>query len=216
MSLKVSVLGSGVVGETLSNGFLKHGYQVMRGSRSPEKLQEWKEKAGNQALTGSFQEASKWGNLVVLAVKGTAAESVIELAGVSNLNEKTVIDCTNPISETPPVNGVLNFFTDQNSSLMERLQEKAPQAHFVKAFSCVGSAFMVNPEFNGQKPSMFICGNHESSKKQVSEILNQFGWEIEDMGSVEAARAIEPLCKLWCIPGFRVNQWTHAFKLLKQ
>ena len=74
---------------------------------------------------------------------------------------------------------------------------------------------MVDPQFKDGKPTMFICGNDEHAKKQVSKILDQFGWEISDMGAVEAARAIEPLCILWCIPGFLQNSWTHAFKLLK-
>jgi predicted dinucleotide-binding enzyme len=152
----------------------------------------------------------------VLAVKGTAALSILEKAGSSNLLDKTIIDATNPIEETPPVNGVLKFFTDQNYSLMEQLQSKFPKSNFVKSFSCVGSALMVNPDFGGIKPTMFIAGNSDSAKSQVKGILNTFGWEIEDMGKAEAARAIEPLCILWCIPGFLENRWMHAFKLLKK
>ena len=78
----------------------------------------------------------------------------------------------------------------------------------------VGNACMVNPQFAGGKPTMFICGNDAAAKKVVSGILDQFGWETADMGLSEAARAIEPLCMLWCIPGFLRNDWTHAFKLL--
>jgi hypothetical protein len=75
-------------------------------------------------------------------------------------------------------------------------------------------ACMVHPRFSGGKPAMFICGNDEAAKKTVSGILDQFGWETADMGEAEAARAIEPLCMLWCIPGFLKNDWKHAFKLL--
>ena len=99
---------------------------------------------------------------------------------------------------------------------MEELQSMFTKANFVKAFNSIGSAFMVNPDFNGEKPTMFICGNDEKAKKEVSELLSKFGFEVEDMGKVEAARAIEPLCMLWCIPGFLKNEWTHAFKLLKK
>jgi 8-hydroxy-5-deazaflavin:NADPH oxidoreductase len=73
---------------------------------------------------------------------------------------------------------------------------------------------MVNPQFKSGKPTMFICGNDEAAKLTVSGILDQFGWETADMGKAEAARAIEPLCMLRCIPGFLHNQWVHAFKLL--
>jgi predicted dinucleotide-binding enzyme len=148
-------------------------------------------------------------------VKGTAAESAIKICGPDKLKGKTIIDATNPIADAAPVNGVLGFFTGPNQSLMEKLQQLAPQANFVKAFSCVGNGFMVNPKFPGGKPTMFICGNNDAAKSSVSEVLTQFGWETEDMGKVEAARAIEPLCMLWCIPGISKNQWSHAFKLLK-
>jgi len=98
---------------------------------------------------------------------------------------------------------------------MERLQREFPEARFVKAFNCVGNASMVNPSFAGGKPTMFMCGNDEGAKSTVRGILDQFGWETADMGKVEAARAIEPLCILWCIPGFLGQGWSHAFKLLK-
>jgi 8-hydroxy-5-deazaflavin:NADPH oxidoreductase len=125
-----------------------------------------------------------------------------------------VIDACNPIEDAPPENGVLRFFTDINDSLMEQLQRLFRDAHFVKAFNSVGAPCMVNPQFAGGKPTMFICGNNEGAKKQVAQINEQFGWETADMGAAESARAIEPLCMLWCIPGFVRNDWTHAFKLL--
>ncbi|HSG99895.1 MAG TPA: NAD(P)-binding domain-containing protein [candidate division Zixibacteria bacterium] len=213
---RVAVIGSGPVGETLANGFLAHGYHVMRASRSPEKLADWLDRAGERAHTGNPAAASAWANTVVLAVKGGAAESTLQLCGIENLAGKTVIDTTNPIAEAPPENGVLRFFTTLDESLMERLQRAAPEAHFVKAFSCVGHAHMVEPEFAGEKPTMFICGNDPDAKASVVSALEKFGWETADMGGVESARAIEPLCMLWCIPGFRENSWNHAFKLLRK
>ena len=212
---KIGILGSGIVGQTLASGFIKHGYEVMIGTGNAAKLAEWKAGAGEKANTGTFADAAAFGELVVLAVKGTAAEEAIMRAGSSNLSGKTVIDATNPIAELPPDNGVLRFFTSLDESLMERLQKANPDVHFVKAFSCVGNSFMVNPQFPGGKPTMFICGNDDVAKTDVKLILDQFGWDVEDMGKAEAARAIEPLCMLWCIPGMLRNQWTHAFKLLK-
>lgn len=212
---KVSVLGSGVVGEVLANGFLKHGYEVMRGSRDPAKLADWKNKSGSMASTGTFEQAAAFGEIVVLAVKGGAAESLVKSLPADSLSGKTVIDTTNPIADLPPSNGVLSFFTSLNDSLMERLQKIAPSANFVKSFSCVGNALMVDPQLPGGKPTMFICGNNDVAKDQVRAVLTQFGWDINDMGKAEAARAIEPLCMLWCIPGFLRNDWNHAFKMLQ-
>jgi 8-hydroxy-5-deazaflavin:NADPH oxidoreductase len=213
--MKIGILGSGSVAKTLGAGFIKHGHQVTLGTRDKQKLQEWKTNTGAYANVGSFEDAAKFGEIIVLAVKGLSAESALTLAGADNLNGKTIMDATNPIADLPPVNGVLQYFTDQNASLMETLQSKFPKANFVKVFNSVGAARMVNPDFGFIKPSMFIAGNNEKAKADVKSILDTFGWETEDMGSAEAARAIEPLCMLWCIPGFRENRWTHAFKLLK-
>ena len=214
--MKIGILGSGVVGQVLANGFIKHGHEVSVGTRSPEKLADWKSKAGKSGRVGSFADTARFGDLVVLAVKGTAAKETLRLAGAENLKGKIVIDTTNPIADAPPDKGVLKYFTSLENSLMEQLQAAYPAARFVKAFNSVGNAFMVNPDFAGLKPTMFICGNDADAKKEVSTILELFGFEVEDMGGVEAARAIEPLCILWCIPGFLRNQWTHAFKLLKK
>ncbi len=215
MAKKVGIIGSGDVGKTLAAGFLKHGYEVMVGSRTPEKLSEWAGKS--KAKTGTMEQAAIFGEMVVLAVKGKDAEHALELAGIENLKGKTVIDVTNPIDDTkPPQNGVLRYFTSLDESLHERLQKKVPGANFVKAFNSIGNAFMVNPDFGGQKPTMFICGNNEDAKAEVALIVEKFGFEVEDMGKMEAARAIEPLCMLWCIPGFLRNGWSHAFKLLKK
>jgi predicted dinucleotide-binding enzyme len=213
---RIAIIGSGVVGEALAKGFLKYGYEVMRASRDASKLGDWVRQAGTKASVGTFAEAAPWGDTVVLAVKGTAAEAAIDMCGADALAGKTVIDATNPIADAAPEDGVLRYFTDINHSLMEKLQEKIPAAKFVKAFSCVGNAFMVDPDFPDTKPTMFICGNDEDAKRDVSSLLTQFGWETEDMGSAIAARAIEPLAMLWCIPGFRENCWTHALKLLKK
>jgi len=212
--MKIGVLGSGTVGQVLADGFLKHGDEVMRGSRDPGKLASWRAGAGSRAQVGTFAETARFGERLVLAVKGTAALAAVDACGGA-LAGKVVLDATNPISEEPPVNGVLRFFTGPNESLMEKLQARAPAARFVKAFSCVGNALMVNPSLPGGKPTMFICGNDEAARRDAAGVLDRFGWEVADMGTAEAARAIEPLCMLWCIPGFRENRWMHAFKLLR-
>jgi predicted dinucleotide-binding enzyme len=214
MKTKIGILGSGVVAQVLGTGFLKHGYDVMLGTREISKLNDWVKTGEGQV--GSFSQAAAFGDVVVLASKGTAAESALQLAGAENLSGKLVIDTTNPIADAPPQNGVLQYYTIQGDSQMERLQTVFPDARFVKAFNSVGNNLMINPDFGGIKPTMFICGNDAEAKRQVAGILDQFGWESADMGAVEAARAIEPLCMLWCIPGFLRNEWMHAFKLLKK
>jgi predicted dinucleotide-binding enzyme len=213
--MKVGVIGSGVVGQTLAAGFLMHGHEVEIGTREPAKLKEWAAEHAGVRIK-SFAEAAVFGDVVVLAVAGQVALEALKLIGAKALRGKTVIDACNPIGGGPPVAGVLSYFVGQNESLMERLQTAYPDAHFVKAFNSVGNGQMVNPDFGGLRPTMFICGNDAGAKKTVAGICDAFGWDAEDMGPVEAARAIEPLCKLWCIPGIGHGDWSpHAFKLLR-
>lgn len=210
----VGIIGSGMVGQTLAKGFHKYGYHPIITTRNDQKAKELSEKLNGIAEVMSPAKAASKGDLLVLAVKGNQALDALKQIDEKFLNGKTIIDATNPIGNAPPENGVLNFSTSINHSLMEDLQAAVPKAHFVKAFNSVGSALMVDPEFE-TKPTMFICGDHDPAKEEVSQILELFGWEAEDMGKKEAARAIEPLCMLWCIPGFLHNQWNHAFKFLK-
>lgn len=210
--MNVGILGSGIVAQTLGAGFSRRGHKVTMGTRDPQKLAAWAAEAG--AKVGSFADAAGFGELVVLAVKGDAALDALKLAGETAIAGKVVIDTTNPIASAPPLNGVLKFYTSLDESQMERLQKTYPAARFVKCFSSAGNATMVNPKYAGGPPTMFICGNDPEAVEVVAGVCTQFGWEALDMGKAEAARAIEPLCILWCIPGFLGNEWTHAFKVV--
>jgi predicted dinucleotide-binding enzyme len=207
------IIGSAVVGQTLARGVAGLGHEVRIGSRSPQKLEEFSRQTGIAA--GTFADVAAWAEHVVLAVAGAVAERALAEAGAGNLAGKLVIDVTNPIAQEPPEDGVLRFFTGPNDSLMERLQAQLPQARFVKAFSSAGNTTMVNPRLPGGPPTMFYCGNDEGAKAIVRDLLVTFGWDPADMGTAKGARAIEPLCQLWCIPGFREQSWGHAFKLLR-
>lgn len=215
--MRIGVLGSGIVGRTLGAGFIKHGHQVKLGTRDPldEEVRNWIT-ANPGATAGTFAEAAAYGEMLLLAAKGSIVDKVIELSKPENFSGKTVIDANNPIADGPPVQGVLPFTTGPNESLGEKIQAMIPKAHVVKAFNSVGSALMVNPHFEQGTPSMFLCGDDEGAKAQVSRIIQQLGWEPVDCGGIIASRAIEPLCMLWLIPGFLRNQWTHALKLLTQ
>ena len=123
--MKVGILGSGDVAKALAGGFIKHGHQVTLGTRDTGKLKDFlAQHKGAQAA--SFADAAKFGELVVLAVKGSVALDALKAAGAANLSGKPVIDATNPIADAPPENGVLKFYTDLDQSLMERLQKPFP------------------------------------------------------------------------------------------
>lgn len=204
----VAILGSGVVGQTLAAGLRDLGHTVTIGSRTGQEVEGW------DGPTATFADALAGADLAVLSVKGTVAKELVtslaaELEGV------VVLDTTNPIADTAPTDGVVALFTRSNESLMESLQAAAPGAKFVKAFNSVGSGLMVQPVLTGGTPTMFIAGDDEAARGTAAEIVTALGWEVEDVGTAVAARAIEPLCILWCIPGMRDNDWMHAFKVLR-
>jgi 8-hydroxy-5-deazaflavin:NADPH oxidoreductase len=193
--MNIGVLGSGNVGKTLAAGFLKHGHKATLGTRDPNKpdVRKWLAETPGAAV-GTFEQAARFGEVVVVCTLGRAAEETVKLAGPANLAGKTVIDTTNPIAEAAPVQGVLTYFTGPNESLGERVQAAAPQARVVKAFNSVGAVRMVNPVYQQGPPTMFLCGDHDAAKQQASEIIRQFGWEPFDCGGIIASRALEPLC----------------------
>ncbi len=216
--MKIGIIGSGVVGQSLGRGFAELGNEVMLGTRDPNspKVQEWVTKTGKGARAGTFEETAKFGEVLVLCSKFTAAEEIIKLAGKDNFNGKTVIDTTNPLSGDPPVNGVLKYADTGGNSAGELIQQWLPDSHVVKAFNSIGSGYMFKPKFEEGQPTMFICGNSADAKKQVTQILKDFGWDVMDSGSIEASNALEGLCIIWCARGFLEGQWNHAFKLLKK
>jgi len=211
--MKIGIIGSGVVAQTLAAGFVKHGHAVTLGTRDPAKLAAFAAKTPGVRIAGSA-EAAAFGDVAVLAVKGGAALQAARDAG-AGLDGKPVLDTTNPIADAAPVDGVLPYFTGPNESLMEQLQQAHPKARFVKAFNSVGAGRMIDPDIPGGRPTMFIAGNDAGAKSAAATLLAEVGWDVADMGGAVAARAIEPLAMLWCIPGFRENSWMHAFKLLR-
>jgi 8-hydroxy-5-deazaflavin:NADPH oxidoreductase len=214
--MKIGIIGSGIVGQVLAKAFTAEGHQVTMGTRDITKEHIVKFHEENQEIDiATFNDTARFGNLLVLATSGYFAADAVNLAGAENFAGKVIIDATNPITNTPPENGVLKFFTSFDESLMERLQKMAPHGKWVKAFNSVGNSLMYKPQLEGGTPTMFICGDDDNAKQTVKEILTAFGWETEDMGKATAARAIEPLCMLWCIPGFLNNDWKHAFKVLR-
>jgi hypothetical protein len=212
--MQVGILGSGGVAQALGTGFLKLGHDVKLGSREPKKLQPWLDKAGKHASAGSFEDTARFADIAVLASLWTGTENLLKLAGApASLAGKLVIDVTNPlIYETGKMPRLGLGHTDSGG---EQVQRWLPQSKVVKAFNTVGSAHMVDPKFPGGPPDMFICGDDASAKQVVAGLCKNFGWGVVDVGGIEGARLLEPLCILWVEYGLRTQTWNHAFKLLR-
>ncbi len=210
-AMNVGVIGSGEVGKALARGFAGLGHAVKIGSRSPEKLSDFARQTAGVS-SGTFEETAKFGDLIALATLGTATEEAIRLAGTKNFDGKVVIDATNPLDFSggmPP-----KLFVGHTDSLGERVQRWLPTARVVKAFNTVGNAYFVNPHFPGGPPDMFIGGDDADAKRIVSQICTHWGWGVIDLGGIESARYLEPMCMVWVLHGALSGSWAHAFKML--
>src|SRR6188508_3058269 len=145
--MKVGIVGSGSVAQDLGRGFAKRGDDVMLGSRSPEKLDDWVAEVGDGASTGTMQGAAAFGELLVIAVKGTETESAVEAAGGANFEGKVLIDPTNPIVFEEGHPDHLAYGPADSGG--ERLQRALPDTAVVKTFRIVNSSQMVDPEVRG-------------------------------------------------------------------
>ena len=208
---KAGVLGSGDVGKVLAIGLRGIGYDVMIGSREPEKLAEWTSGAGKGVANGTFEQTAKFGDVLVLATLGQGTENAIRLAGPKNFAGKVVIDATNPLDFSK---GMPQLYVGHTDSLGEQVQRWIPGARVVKAFNTVGNQYFVKPQFPQGPPDMFIAGNDVNAKKLVSEICDKFGWGVIDMGGIESSRYLEPMCMTWVLHGILSKSWNHAFKML--
>lgn len=213
--MKVGVIGSGDVGKTLAKGFLKQGYEVKIGTRNIDKLKEFASKEGKGIKVANFSETAKFADIIVLAVKGTEIESVINLANPSNFKNKIVIDVTNPL-KFDQENTLPKLSTGFPNSLGLKIQQLLPTSKVVKAFNTVTANYMTNAKLNEGSPDMFIAGNDKNAKEKVKDIASKWSWTVIDMGNIEQAYLLEALAMLWITYGFINNHWTHAFKLLKR
>jgi 8-hydroxy-5-deazaflavin:NADPH oxidoreductase len=214
--MKIGVLGSGDVGQALGSGLISIGHEVKMGSREAgnEKCRAWVAKSGARASQGTFADAAAFADLAVLATLWSGTENVIQQAEPGNLAGKVVIDATNPLVFTP--NEPPSLALGHTDSGGEQVQRWLPKSRVVKCFNIVGNAHMVHPDFPGGPPDMFLCGNDTEAKKTVTGICQAFGWPVIDIGGIEGARLLEPICILWVLYGIRSKSWNHAFKLLRK
>ena len=210
-NMKVGILGSGDVGKAFAHAFGALGHEVVIGSRSPEKLSDFVSGEGDKVSSGTFEDAAKAGDLIVLATHGMGTEDAIRMAGKPNFDQKVVIDATNPLDFS---GGAPRLAVGHTDSLGEQIQRSIPNARVVKAFNTVGNALFYKPQLPGGPPDMFIGGNDADAKKLVGQVCEAFGWGVIDLGGIDASRYLEPMCMAWVVHGILSGSWVHAFKML--
>lgn len=209
--VNVGILGSGEVGKSFARAFSALGHEVMIGSRTPEKLSDFVAEAGERVRAGTFEETATFGDLIALATHGMSTSEALRIAGAEHFEGKVVIDATNPLDFSTGAPRLALGFED---SLGEQIQRQLPGARVVKAFNTVGSPYFYKPQLAGGPPDMFLCGNDDDAKKIVAQLCAAFGWGVIDLGAIDSARYLEPMCMVWVLHGIRGGSWNHAFKML--
>lgn len=213
--MKIAIIGSGEVGQALAKGLVQAGHSVMIGTRDTAKSElKWTKKHKEKLKVGSFAEAADFGEMAILAVAWHAAENVLSIIR-PELSGKIVIDVTNPLQfndNEPP-----QLAVGHDMSAGEMVQQSLADSHVVKTLNTINFKNMVKPSFKDGTPTMFMCGNNDSAKLHVRELLTELGWsDIQDIGSIEKSRLLEPLCLLWIEYGVANDTWDHAVSILKR
>lgn len=213
--MKVGILGTGDVGQALGRGFIALGHEVRLGSRSAgnAKAVAWAAEQGERAGEGSFADVAAWADMVVLATLGVANEAAIRAAGLENFSGKLVLDTTNPLDFSRGFPPSLSVSGEDSGG--EQVQRLLTDANVVKVFNTVGNILMFRPQLPGGPPDMFIAGDDEGAKKQVTDLLTDFGWNTIDIGGIAGSRYLEAMCLVWVLSAARSGKWNQAFKLLR-
>ena len=196
--MRIGILGTGVVGQTIGTRLVQLGHDVKLGARSAtsDKAAKWVSDAGTHASHGTFADAAAFGEIVFNCTGGMVSLDALKAAGADNLRGKTLVDVANPLDFShgmPPTLSVCN--TD---SLGERIQGAFPDAKVVKALNTMNAQVMVNPSLVPDDHDVFICGNDTEAKARVTELLRSFGWRsVINLGDISAARGMEMILPIW-------------------
>ncbi len=196
--MRVGILGTGVVGQTIGGKLVELGHDVRLGSRTAtnEKGATWVAQHGSRASQGTFADAASFGEIIFNCTSGTVSLEALRSAGADHLAGKVLVDVSNPLDFSrgmPPTLSVCN--TD---SVGEQIQRTFPDAKVVKTLNTTNTAVMVDPAVVPGDHDLFICGNDADAKATVSELLRSFGWRtIIDLGDISASRGVEMLLPLW-------------------
>jgi predicted dinucleotide-binding enzyme len=217
---KISILGTGMVGNTIGTKLIQLGYTVMMGSRTADndKALAWSRANGENASNGNFEDAARWGEIIFNCTKGEIAMNVVKLAGPENFNGKVLIDLSNPLDFSQGMPPSLYPAWVNTYSLGEEIQALVPEARVVKSLNIVNCEVMVDATRCGHEgATMFMAGNDASAKTEVRNILQQFGWtDIIDLGDITNARGMEMMLPIWVRTWAATGDGHFAFKILRK
>jgi 8-hydroxy-5-deazaflavin:NADPH oxidoreductase len=201
--MKIAVLGTGMVGDTIGSRLIELGHEVKMGSRTAdnEKAKAFVEKNNGKATAGTFADAAAFGEIIINCTAGAGSIEALKMAGEANVNGKIIIDIANPLDFSKGMPPSLIPELSNTNSLGEEIQKTFPAAKVVKTLNTMWCGLMVNPAMiNGGDHTNFLSGNDKDAKQKVKTLLNEFGWKNEnilDLGDISSARGTEAVLPVW-------------------
>ncbi len=214
--MKIGVLGTGVVGQTIGSKLVNLGHEVMMGAREPDnpKAVAWSKDMGAQhALFGNFANAAEFGEIIFNCTLGTASLGALRMAGENNLKGKILIDTSNPLDYSTQL---WNLTVCNTDSLGEQIQREFPQTFVVKSLNTINADVMVNPTRLAERSDVFLSGNSQDAKAKVTKLLKDFGWKsVVDLGDITTSRGVEMYVILWRCFRLAVSSYHFNIKLIQ-
>ncbi len=228
--MKVGILGSGIVGQTLGAKLVSQGHDVVLGTRDPTKMDtprgmggmgaplgKWLQEGGKGAKVGTFQDAARHGEMIIHATSGEIALSAIQMAGPENLRGKVVLDTSNDLDLSrgfPPSTRATDY---PSGSVAVKIQQAVPDAHVVKALNTMTAFIMVAPQMlAGGDHTVFISGNDDGAKASVTKLLQSWGWkDVFDTGDINTSTGPEMLFALWTKAFGKLGMVPFNFKVVR-
>lgn len=220
--MKVGILGTGVVGESIASALAGKEHFVMMGSRTAnnEKSVGWAKKAGKYASAGTFNEAAIFGDIIFLCLSGEYAMDVVKGISEETVRNKIIVDITNPLDFTKGMPPRILDGLGNSTSLGEEIQKLLPNSWIVKTLNTMNYKLMVDARLiNSGDHNLFVCGNSVDAKNKAMHFLvDNFHWKADrviDLGGIEMSRCVEAIVPFWVAVYQKLGTPLFNFKIVQ-
>lgn len=184
----IGLIGAGHIGSQLARLAERQGYDVVvSNSRGPQTLTGLVQELGAKARAATPAQAAEASDIVVVTIPLKNIEDV----PVKPLAGKIVIDTNNYY---PQRDGHIAELDREETTTSELLQRHLPSSKVVKAFNHIYAAELTThgqPAGTPTRRALAIAGNDADAKRIVAHLIDQFGFDVVDLGPLSESWRIQ-------------------------